>query len=95
MGHRRTDPACQEYRPPSTRFGRWWHDRNRGTSCATCFPPPPNVGWCVECSRIVRRWERCVCGEGFVTNGRCVFNNTWQPRVTALAAEELANLPDD
>ncbi|MBZ2197263.1 hypothetical protein [Occultella gossypii] len=57
--------------------------------------PNPAAGWCVACSRIVRRWERCACGEMFAYNGRCVFDNVSVPYVSRLTAEQLAHMPDD
>jgi hypothetical protein len=34
--HRRTDPACRRYRPPSGPVGRWWYDVHRGRACGPC-----------------------------------------------------------
>jgi hypothetical protein len=36
--HRRTDPACVEYRPPRNALETWRHNRARGFPCPVCEP---------------------------------------------------------
>lgn len=43
--HRRTDPACSEYRPVRGPFARWRDRRSRGKSCQTCRAILLDAGW--------------------------------------------------
>ena len=37
MRHRRTDPACRQFRHPRSALGLWWFDRHRGLACPMCY----------------------------------------------------------
>lgn len=62
MRHRRTDPACREFRRPRSTLGRWWFDRHRGLACPVCYGQHEHTWHTVGYGGAGWYLLRCECG---------------------------------